>query len=144
MQTIGKYFLVFIMIMFIFSCPAMAEYKIIANKSVNYQEIDSTTLQKIFLGKITVGNKKEKLIPVTLNQEDSLKSFISDNLHMSPKKYSSWWAKAVFTGTGTPPKSFKDTKSLLEYIATTEGAISFVKNEEPLAEDVKQVLFKEE
>jgi hypothetical protein len=38
----------------------------------------------------------------------------------------------VFTGNGTPPKQFATQQELLEYVATTAGAIGYLDAETPV------------
>ena len=60
---------------------------------------------------------------------------------MSPKKFSTFWIKAVFTGTGKPPKEVKTADAVKAFIKENPKAVGYVAAA-GLDDSVKQITIK--
>jgi hypothetical protein len=49
--------------------------------------------------------------------------FLKKHVGVPPEEFRAQWRKAVFTGQGTMPKTFDSEAALLEYVASTPGAL---------------------
>ncbi len=65
-------------------------------------------------------------MPVTLKGGAVHEVFLTKHLGESPDEFRAQWRKAVFTGQGSMPKAFDSESSLIEYVATTPGALGYV------------------
>jgi ABC-type phosphate transport system substrate-binding protein len=99
---------------------------IIANKSVPVSSITSATLKLIYLGKKNTWSDGSVIVPVTLQSGGTHEAFLSQFIEKSSSQYSSFWKQAIFTGEGTPPRSFATMSELVSYVANTPGAIGYV------------------
>ena len=45
---------------------------------------------------------------------------------MAPKKLIGIWKKVIFTGLGTPPKILSTEAEMVQYVASTKGAIGYI------------------
>lgn len=116
----------FIIGLIIYAVPLNAEVNVIVNKGVQVKELDAGTMRKIFLGKRTSWSNGERIKLVTLTKGKTYMQFVKDILHMTPQQYSLHWKRALFSGTGMPPKSLNTEEEIIQYVAENEGAIGFV------------------
>jgi len=108
------------------------EIVFIANSSVNESTLTQKELQKVFLGRKTSWENKEKISFVLFDHEVAYPIFLQ-KIGKSSSQYSQYWKRQVFTGKGKEPLKFESFEELIDYIATTEGAITFVM--EPVIND---------
>ena len=99
---------------------------IIANKSAPVSSINSATVKLIYLGKKNTWSDGSKIVPVALKSGEVHENFLSSHVQKSASQYSSFWKQAIFTGEGTPPRSFATMKELVSYVASTPGAVGYV------------------
>jgi len=99
---------------------------IVANKSVPVSTISSATLKLIFLGKKNTWSDGSDIIPVALKSGRTHEAFLDIHVQKSSSQYSSFWKQAIFTGEGTPPRSFSSMSELVSYVAATPGAVGYV------------------
>jgi ABC-type phosphate transport system substrate-binding protein len=111
---------------------------IIGNKSVVESKINKQDLKNIFLGKKTTWSDNKKIVFVTQDNAGVSDQFLSEYVNKSVSQFSSYWKEKVFTGQGTPPKSFASDKELVQFVSQTEGAIGYVSSGEGL-DNVKKL-----
>jgi len=99
---------------------------IIGNKYLAESSLKKQDLRDIFLGKKTGWSDNKKIIFVIQENPTVTVQFLKNYVHKSATQYASYWKEKVFTGKGTPPKSFSSDKDLIEFVARTEGAIGYV------------------
>jgi ABC-type phosphate transport system substrate-binding protein len=100
---------------------------IITNKSVPADSLKQEDVKNIFIGKMTSWSNNEKINFATLPNGDEIhRAFLKKFVKRTPMQYSRYWKKQIFTGKGKTPKSFETEKDLLEYVATTKGAIGYI------------------
>jgi ABC-type phosphate transport system substrate-binding protein len=88
-------------------------------------------VKQIFLGRKTRWNDDSKIVFVIYREKDVYDAFLKEYVNKTIFQYTNYWKKQVFTGKGRMPKSFKTCEEVMEFVSSTEGAISFV-----LANDV--------
>ncbi|NQT24971.1 hypothetical protein HQ585_06435 [candidate division KSB1 bacterium] len=99
---------------------------VIANNSVSVSSINSATLKLIFLGKKNSWSDGSKIVPVTLKSGNTHEAFLGAYVQKSSSQFSSFWKQAIFTGEGTPPRSFKSAAELVAFVKNTSGAVGYV------------------
>ena len=105
-----------------------ADILIIANQNVPETTVTKKDLQAMFLGKRVQWKDNTAIHPVTVKEAELHKAFLKQYVKKSFAKWNAHWKRMVFTGNGTPPKQFATQQELLEYVATTTGAIGYVDN----------------
>jgi ABC-type phosphate transport system substrate-binding protein len=115
---------------------AGAELMVIANNEVAERELDRATLQAIFLGKKTQWEDGAGIVPVNLEKGPTYQEFLKAIVKRTPAQYRSFWKRAIFTGTGTPPKSFATEEEIVEFVRSSPGAVGYIDASTP-HEDVK-------
>jgi ABC-type phosphate transport system substrate-binding protein len=101
------------------------DYQIVVNQSNSASTISKMDIKNIFLGKKTTWDNGEKIIPVMLASGNSRKMFLKTAVKKSNTQFVTFWKKAVFTGTGVPPKEFNTEAEMLDFIAKNPNAIGF-------------------
>ncbi len=86
-------------------------------------------VQQIFLGRKTRWSDDSSITFLLYNHDPILEQFLKTYIKKTPFQYKNFWKKQVFTGKGRMPKAFKQLEGVLEFVAATEGAMSFVPRE---------------
>jgi ABC-type phosphate transport system substrate-binding protein len=110
----------------VFAQAARADLMIIVNNEVAASELDRETLQAIFLGKKTQWQSGESIEPVSLKKGPIHQEFLKTVVRRTQSQYSSFWKRAIFTGTGTPPKSVATEEEVVEFVRASVGAIGYI------------------
>ena len=102
-----------------------ANYVVIVNPNLAGAEISETDMRGIFLGAITrIGDRS--IQPVVARSGAAHKQFVADRLGKTESGLQNYFRTLVFTGKGSPPKSFATAVEIIDYVANTEGAIGYV------------------
>ncbi len=103
-----------------------ADVVVIANNNVPEGSLDKGTMEKIFLGKKSQWSDGSKVVPVMMKSGAAHDAFLSGVLGKTSAQFNNFWNQAMFTGKGTPPKSFTSEADLVSYVASTSGAVGYV------------------
>jgi len=103
-----------------------ADVIIICNKDVSESSLSKSDLKNIFLGKKRAWDNGYKVTFVTLKTGDAHKYFCRNYLNKSTAQFMSHWKKMMFTGKGQMPKAFEKEQEVINFVAKTDGAISYV------------------
>ena len=102
------------------------EIMIVANPAAPVSEISRDQLRDIFIGVRSRFSDGSRAVPVLLKGGPVHEVFLSRIVGDSPDEFRVRWRRAVFTGQGAMPKEFPSEGALLDYVATTPGAIGYV------------------
>jgi ABC-type phosphate transport system substrate-binding protein len=102
------------------------EIMIIANPAAPVSEISRDQLRDIFIGARTRFGNGSRAVPVLLKGGPVHEVFLSRIVGDNPDEFRVRWRRAVFTGQGAMPKEFLSEAAVLDYVATTPGAIGYV------------------
>jgi ABC-type phosphate transport system substrate-binding protein len=110
---------------FVMQAGTLEGVAVIANKSVPVNTLSPGALKDIYTGRKTYWEDGQSVVIVVLHgkAEDAA---IYELSGMDPSQFKTFWQRMVFTGRGQLPKKVDDTASLLEYVASTKGAIAIV------------------
>ncbi|MFC2140399.1 substrate-binding domain-containing protein [Candidatus Auribacterota bacterium] len=122
---------------------AKSEVIIIASNDVSINKLDRSTIANIYLGKKTKWENGMRIRVVMLKKGATHESFSHNIVQKTPARISTIWKKAIFTGTGTPPKILKTASEIVAYIQKTPGAISYI-DAGSAHEGVKIITLKEQ
>ena len=117
-----------ILLLFLLAEPVACagELIVIANNSVPVDSLDRTTISNIYMGNKTKWDNGETIRVVMLKKGPTHEMFAREIVGTTPAKLKNLWKKAIFGGTGRPPKIFKTDAEVIEYVASTGGAIGYV------------------
>lgn len=122
-----KYWLMAILLLSGFVVEASAQkIVIIVHQDVTDSALTEDDIQDIYLGKKTKWSDNSEIKPVQLKNDAVNETFLKTFVNRSKRLYQNHWNKMVFTGQGFPPKSFDSQRELIEYVAHTPGAISYI------------------
>lgn len=109
-----------------FSLLAQAEVVVIVHPS-NNDALDQEMISKIFLGKTKAFPSAGSAVPLDLSDSDATKEeFQSKVLKKNKSQYNAYWAKMLFTGSGTPPKEIDSQKNIIELIKNNPNLIGYI------------------
>jgi ABC-type phosphate transport system substrate-binding protein len=114
------------------SAASAQDVVLVANKKVQISEIRAADVRAIFTGAKTRFADGSHAVPVTLKGGAVHEVFLKNHVGESPDEFRAQWRKAVFTGQGAMPKAFDSESALIEYVATTPGALGYVSRIPPL------------
>jgi len=120
-------FVSLLLAMFVLSpLAAFAEdIAIICNKSVAINSITKDDLERIYLGQKNLWDGGGKVEPVML-QNELAETFLTTYVGKNATTFGNYWKKMLFSGKGNGPKQFTKPKEVVDYVASTQGAIGFV------------------
>jgi ABC-type phosphate transport system substrate-binding protein len=99
---------------------------VIANPSINESDLDANTIRDIFLGRITKWKDGKRIIVRVLRSGPVHNEFLKRVVGKNARQFSTYWKKAVFTGTGIPHKSLASEEDMVKFISSTPGAIGYI------------------
>lgn len=99
---------------------------VIAHKDFPVDALTIEEIQRIFLGKKTTWNSLNKITPICLKTGKSHESFVRSILDMNPSQFDIFWKKAVFIGTGKPPRSFSGEPDVVKSVMATPGGVGYI------------------
>jgi ABC-type phosphate transport system substrate-binding protein len=102
-----------------------AELFVIANWDSPDDTLTTKELQRIYYGKMTRWSNDAEIVPVMLVSGELQDQFVKTVLKKTPEQYKAFWRQAIFTGEGTPPRTFQTQSELTDYIAEHPGSIGF-------------------
>ncbi|MBN1625650.1 MAG: substrate-binding domain-containing protein, partial [Deltaproteobacteria bacterium] len=108
------------------------EIIVIGNKSISESALKKQDLKNIFLGKKSTWSDNKKIVFFIQNNSSVSDQFFSEYINKSSAQFSSYWKEKVFTGQGTPPKSFSSDEEMVQFVSQTDGAIGYVSSSEGL------------
>ncbi len=107
--------------------PALAaEVVLIANRDNPQKTLNRNDAKNIFLGKKSTWDAGGS-IEVTVQEDNQVHAiFTTTLLGRSPQQFSTYWKKALFTGTGTPPVVLSSDAEMKRFVAGNRGAIGYI------------------
>jgi ABC-type phosphate transport system substrate-binding protein len=98
----------------------------IANPSVKNADISKSDLRDIFSGTATTFKDGSHAIPVTLKAGSVHEEFLKAYVGKTDSGFRSAWRMLVFTGQGSMPKTLDTEAQVIDYVASTPGAVGYV------------------
>ncbi len=102
------------------------DFAVIVNKGNAVSSISKADLENLFLGKKTSFDGGAKANLAILKEGPAHEAFLKEIMKKNSLQFSTYWKKAVFTGTGTPPAEFASDEKIKAFVASTPGAIGYV------------------
>ncbi len=98
---------------------------LICNKSVAAGTVSKDDLSRIYLGQKNLWENGSKIEPVIF-QGDITDTFLTGYVGKNAMTFGNYWKKMLFSGKGSGPKQFAKPKEVVDFVASTQGAIGFV------------------
>ena len=99
---------------------------IIANKNVRENRLEAEELRSIFLGEQSVWSDEKRINFAVLRKGKTHTDFLETFIQKTPKNFVRYWKRQIMTGKAVIPKLAMTEAEVIEYVATTEGAIGYV------------------
>ncbi len=107
---------------------AFAEVAVVANKGISVDSVTVKEAKKIWLGKTkSLGGTSVKLADLPKGNA-SRDHFYTSVVKKSEKKLKAYWAKIIFAGKGSPPKTFGSDAEVISWVASTPGAVGYIES----------------
>jgi ABC-type phosphate transport system substrate-binding protein len=123
------------------SSAAFAGIAVVVNKANPIDQLSDDEVKNIFLGKKTTWSDGKTIVPVTQEGTPRHEQFTEGLLGKTVHQFTIYWKKALFTGTGIAPKSFKSDGDVNAFINANPFAIGYI-DEKSLDGSVKRVTLK--
>lgn len=99
---------------------------VIANNGVKASAASSDDIRGIFTGDKSDLGEGSRVTPVTLKAGPVHEAFLKEYVGKGDAAFRTGWRNLVFTGQGAMPKTFDSEAALVDYVASTPGAIGYV------------------
>jgi ABC-type phosphate transport system substrate-binding protein len=109
--------------------PAAGErFTVVVNADSKLRAISRDDLSRVFLGKLTLWEGAgTRVAPAMLDESSTLgQAFLEEAIKKSVDQYRAYWKRQLFSGGGTPPKVYKKSSEVLDYVARNPGGIGVV------------------
>lgn len=126
MRRTGAVFLSVFGILLMGTLAHAQEIMIVAHPTTSVSEISREQLRDIFTGARTRFGDGSRAVPVLLKGGPVHEVFLSRIVGDNPDEFRVRWRRAVFTGQGAMPKEFQSEAAVLDYVASTPGAVGYV------------------
>ena len=118
---------------------ADARFRVIVNPQVKGGQIPRTALSSIFLGRAPKWADGSEVRPVDQSLRSSLRVAFSNDVHMQGlMEIQVYWQREIAKGRVPPPVKSSDDE-VVEYVASTPGAIGYVSTGTALPGTVREV-----
>ncbi len=108
----------------VFATPDIA---VIANKDIGIDSATKEQLMKLWLRKSKTLSGARGIIVADQTKDKATRSeFYEKVISKTPRQVKAYWAKIIFTGKGYPPREFSSDAAVLEWVASTPGAVGYV------------------
>lgn len=108
---------------------ARAEVAIIANKSVPTDSLTQREVLDIYTGEIRQWKNGDPIVAHDMTQEGAIREAFYKFLGSKSSRVKSIWVKNLLMGEGSPPESVKTEAEVVAKVASTPGAIGFVRRD---------------
>ncbi len=98
----------------------------ICNTSAPFDSITKTEIKEIFLGRKLNWTPDKEITFVILKKPEIYTQFTRNYVKKTRSQFHSYWRLMLFTGRAMMPDSFNTEKEIVDYVATTDGAIGYV------------------
>lgn len=110
---------------------AYAQVAVIANPSVRESTVSKAEVSDVFTGAASSLKNGSRVTPVLLKSGVVNAEFLNEFVGKSDAAFRASWRALVFSGQGAMPKSIDSEAAIVDYVATTPGAIGYISKSTP-------------
>ena len=92
----------------------------------NANELDKSTITRIYTGKAKSFPNGDQAVPITQGDGGTPDAFNKSVLNKSTSQLRAYWSKLIFTGKGAPPKVVESEAEILQLVSTNPNIIGDV------------------
>ena len=118
---------------------AVAQVAVIAHPTVSPDTLSKSDLIDYYTGDVSLWPDETAVVLVDLKPRSTAKKTFYKFLGKRPSRLKSIWMKRMLSGEGDPPTALKSESEILEKVASTPGALSYI-SESTVTERVKTLL----
>lgn len=115
-----------------------ADYVLVTNRANAVSSVSAQDARNIFLGKKSSWSNGEKIVVFTQTSSPVHSTFVKQVVGKTSQQFSTFWKKALFTGTGIPPRDLKGDAQVLSTVAAQPGAVGYI-SDSALNDSVKRL-----
>jgi ABC-type phosphate transport system substrate-binding protein len=109
------------------AAQAAPPVRVIANREVGTSRIQTDELARIYLGKKTLWDSGQRIAPAMLDDTSATsEAFMEGVLHKTSSQFRAFWKRQLFSGGGAPPRTFRTSTQVADFVARQPGAIGVV------------------
>jgi ABC-type phosphate transport system substrate-binding protein len=103
--------------------------KVIVHKSTKISRLDREEVARIFLGKKTLWESGTRVAPSMLDETlPAIEPFLETTIRKSVVQFHTYWKRLVFSGGGAPPRTFRSSAEVIEFVAREPGGIGVIES----------------
>lgn len=112
------------------SASLAVEYVVVVHKDNRVNALSAKELKRMFLGKLKRWPDGSS-VQLALNPNDAAHAdFTREQLHKSPKQFTTLWRKNLYSGRSMMPYAAADAKDLSGYLERHRNAVSYLSKDE--------------
>jgi ABC-type phosphate transport system substrate-binding protein len=111
---------------FVAATLSAADFKVIANSSVNTSSVSADELKGVFLATKSSLGDGSHVEPVLEKGGPAHEAFVKEYLGKTDAALQTYYRSLVFTGKASMPKTLGADAEVVAYVAKTKGAIGYV------------------
>lgn len=106
---------------------ASNDFVVVANVNSGLEKMSKDEVINVYMGRNRKLPSGVSAVPLDLTNPLSEKAnFYSVMVNKELSEISSYWARLLFSGQGSPPKQLKDADEALDYVVQSKGAIAYI------------------
>lgn len=106
---------------------ASNDFVVVANVDSGLEKMSKDEVINVYMGRHRKLPSGISAVPLDLTNPLSEKAnFYSVMVNKELSEISSYWARLLFSGQGSPPKQLKDADEALEYVIRYKGALAYI------------------
>lgn len=99
-------------------------FVVIAHASV--PKVDAATLQRLYTGRAIEVNGNPVTVVNAAPGSAARDRFLAAVVNLDSERYIAYWTVRRHVGKGVPPREFRTSAELVEYVQSTPGAIGYI------------------
>jgi len=116
----------FVLCLALTSVSVAADYAVIVGKGNPISSLSKNDLKQIFLGKKRSWPDGTKVTLYSMDDYEITSAFTTSVMNKSAQQFSTFWKKALFTGTGRPPVQVTNDAEMIQKLASDPGGIGYI------------------
>ncbi|MBI1195130.1 MAG: phosphate ABC transporter substrate-binding protein [Gammaproteobacteria bacterium] len=106
---------------------AQAGIAVIGHSGDTVGNLTEHQVKDFYLGKVTAFNDGTHVDVIDLPEGNAVRDQFYDKVvGKSKAQVQAYWAKRIFTGKGTPPKSLEDAAAVKKWVAEKPGRLGYI------------------
>jgi ABC-type phosphate transport system substrate-binding protein len=106
---------------------ASGRVTVIVNKETPTSSVSREELARIYLGKKVLWESSKRILPAMLEESSPVSdAFLDETVHKTSSQFRAYWKRQLFSGGGAPPRTFRTSAQVADFVARQPGAIGVV------------------